>query len=117
MAFEGIPLLDGLQLGLAARALVVFHTPPPAAPMKTVQLAKLQFGATAIAVVRPEKIVAAVPAVDSLTTVLEAGTPFGPSACQLAAAAGAIWLSTFAALAAPLRWGSAINLFGYAVLS
>jgi hypothetical protein len=55
MAFEGMPLLTELQLGLDARALVVFHTPPPAAPMKTVQpLDALQFGATAIAVARPE---------------------------------------------------------------
>src|SRR5213595_2476658 len=50
MAFEGIPLLDGVHVGVAARALVVFHTPPPAAPMKTVQVAAVQFGATAIAV-------------------------------------------------------------------
>jgi len=54
MAFDAIPLFAGLQLGLEARALLVFHTPPPAAPMKTVQLDELQFGATAIAVVRPE---------------------------------------------------------------
>jgi hypothetical protein len=85
MAFEGIPLFAGVQLGLEARALVVFHTPPPAAPMKTVQLvAGLQFGATAIAVVRPEKIVGEVPAVDSLATRLDAGTPLGPSSTQLA---------------------------------
>jgi hypothetical protein len=54
MAFDGIPLLVELQVGVDARALLVFHTPPPAAPMKTVQLERLQFGATAIAVVRPE---------------------------------------------------------------
>ena len=52
--------------------------------MKTVQLAKLQFGSTAIAVVRPEKIVPVVPAVDSLTTRPDAGTPLGPRSTQLA---------------------------------
>src|SRR5207244_1005440 len=73
MAFDSIPLLAGLQLGLDARALLVFHTPPPAAPMKTVQLDGVQVGTTAIAVVRPEKIVAAVPPVDSPATRAEAG--------------------------------------------
>ena len=80
----GIPLFTGLQLGLDARALLVFHTPPPAAPMKTVQLDGVQVGTTAIAVVRPEKIVAAVPPVDSPATRADAGTPLGPSSCQFA---------------------------------
>ena len=52
--------------------------------MKTVQLAAVQLGATAIAVVRPEKIVGEVPARDSLTTRPDAGTPLGPSSTQLA---------------------------------
>src|SRR5437870_7488847 len=73
MAFDAILLFAGLQLGLAARALVVFHTPPPAAPMKTVQLDRLQFGSTAIAVSRPEKIVPAVAPVDSDATSASAG--------------------------------------------
>ena len=117
MAFEGISSFAGAQLGLAARALVVFHTPPPAAPMNTVQLGAAQLGATAIAVARPEKIVAAVPAVDSFTTVLDAGTPLGPSSCQRTALAGPCALTALAALAAPLRCASAMNLLGYAVLS
>src|SRR4029450_10893439 len=89
MAFDGIPLFAGVQVGVAARAFVVFHTPPPAAPIKTAQLAGLQVGATAIAVARPEKTVPEVPPVDSLTTRLDAGTPFGPSGAQGPTGAGA----------------------------
>src|SRR6266571_8504366 len=121
MAFDSIPLFAGLQLGLDTRALVVFHTPPPAAPMKTVQLTVLQFGSTAIAVVRPEKIVGEVPAVDSLTTVLDAGTPLGPSSCQLAATSGeamAFAAVRMASAAVWAAWRSAepIDCDGYARL-
>jgi hypothetical protein len=100
MAFEGMPLLDGLQLGLDARALLVFQTPPPAAPMKTVQLDRLQFGATAIAVARPEKIVPAVAPVDSDETSASAGTPLGPSSVHGVAKAGDRAAIELAALAA-----------------
>jgi hypothetical protein len=117
MAFESMPLLEGVQLGVDASALLVFHTPPPAAPIKTVQLAWLQVGDTAIAVARPLKKVAEVPAVDSLTTVLDAGTPLGPMFCQLAALAPPSAFSRPAALAAPFRCGSAMKMLGYAVLS
>src|SRR5439155_21965031 len=106
MAFEGISSFAGAQLGLAARALVVFHTPPPAAPMNTVQLGAAQLGATAIAVARPEKIVAAVPAVDSLTTVLDAGTPLGPSSCQLAATSGEAMAFAVVSMAVAAVWAA-----------
>lgn len=80
--------------------------------MKTVQLSWLQFGATAIAVVRPLKIVGEVPAVDSLTTVADAGTPFGPMLCQLAAVPLGSLLRTLAAFAAPFRSASAMKVLG-----
>src|SRR5258708_26258776 len=96
-----MPLFDGLQLGVDARTLVVFHTPPPAAPMKTTQLLELQVGATAIAVVRPPKTVAEVPAVDSLTTMASAGTPLGPSSCQFVGVLGGRVAIACAAFAAP----------------
>ena len=53
-----------------------------------------------------------VPAVDLLTTVLEAGTPLGPMFCQLAALPLGSVLTALAAFAAPLRWASAIKLLG-----
>jgi hypothetical protein len=107
-----MPSLDGLQLGLDARALVVFHTPPPAAPMKTVQLDAVQVGDTAIAVARPEKIVPAVAPVDSLATRASAGTPLGPTSVQLAAMAGARLVIALAALAAVSCWAASIHFFG-----
>src|ERR1700746_2372301 len=89
--------------------------------MNTVQLMAVQWcGATAIAVVRPEKIVGEVPAVDSLTTVADAFTPFGPRDCQLTGSgtSGAcVLLSFLAASRAAFRWASPIKVFGYAVLS
>ena len=100
IAFEGMLLFTEVQAGLDARALVVFHTPPPAAPMKTVQLDKLQCGATAIAVARPEKIVPVVAPVDSDETRASAGTPFGPRGTQLVGAAGARFEIAWAEFAA-----------------
>src|SRR5260370_3266831 len=87
--------------------------------MNTVQLTALQFGSTAIAVVRPEKIVGEVLAVDWLTTSADAFTPYGPRDCQLTGSGirGACVLSFLAAPWAPFRWASPIKVFGYAVLS
>src|SRR5207248_8701579 len=112
MAFEGIPLLDGVHVGVAARALVVFQTPPPAAPMKTVQVAAVQFGATPIAVVRPEKIVPAVAAVDSPATRASAGTPLGPSSVHAVARAGDKAAIALAAFAAATCWAASIHFLG-----
>ena len=112
MAFEGMPLFTGLQLGVDARALLVFHTPPPAAPIKTAQLLELQVGATAIAVVRPPKTVAEVPAVDSLTTMASAGTPLGPRFCQFAGVAAGRFAIALAAFAAASCWAALIHFFG-----
>src|SRR6266446_4317694 len=108
MEFDAIPLFDGLQLGLDARALVVFHTPPPAAPMKTLQLdgPAVQFGSTAIAVVRPEKIVPAVAPVDSDATRASAGTPNGPRFTQVAGVAGGRVAIVLAAFAAASCWAA-----------
>ena len=100
IAFDGMPLLTEVQVGLDARGLVVFHTPPPAAPINTVQLDELQVGDTAIAVARPEKTVPAVAPVDSDETRASAGTPFGPSAIHVVAMAGARIEIARAALAA-----------------
>src|ERR1700746_43880 len=83
MALDGMPLLADCQFGCGARALLACQTPPPAAPTKIAQLVGLQFGATAIAVARPEKIVPTVPPVDSDATRASAGTPNGPISCQL----------------------------------
>ena len=112
MAFEAMPLLDGVQVGLDARALVVFHTPPPAVPMKTVQLDGMQLGATAIAVPRPEKIVPAVAPVDSLATSASAETPLGPISVQFAGVAGARFEIAVAALAAVSCWAASIHFLG-----
>ena len=112
-----MPSLFGFQVGVAARALEVFHIPPPAAPINMVQLAGLPFGATAIAVARPEKIVPAEAPVDSDATKASAGTPLGPTSCHACDGAAAILSSAFAALAAFVRWTSAITVFGYAMLS
>ena len=112
-AFDGMPSLNGFQLGVAARALVVFQTPPPAAAINTVQLAALQFGATAMAVARPEKIVPCEAPVDSDATSADAGTPLGPTSFHFAEdGAGAVSSSVFAALAAFVRTASVITVFG-----
>jgi hypothetical protein len=92
--------------------------------MKTVQLDRLQLGATAIAVVRPEKIVPAEAPVDSDATWASAGTPLGPSCCQfvcvpaatlpmvLAAFAAARLLMATAAFAAAWAVAASIQRFG-----
>src|SRR5512135_3203163 len=54
MAFEGMPLPDGRQFGCGSSALSVSQTPPPAVPMNIAHSSAVQFGATAIAVARPE---------------------------------------------------------------
>src|SRR5580704_7876887 len=78
-----MPLLEGCQFKFEASALSASHTPPPAAPMKILQSPAWQLGETAIAVARPEKIVPVVAPVDSEATKASAGTPLGPTSCQL----------------------------------
>src|SRR4030095_11221896 len=112
MAFDGIPVFAGVQLGVGAVALLVFHTPPPAAPMKTVQLDALQFGSTAIAVARPEKIVPAVAPVDSDETRASAGTPLRPISVHSAAQAGDRAAIASAAFAAVICCAASIHFFG-----
>ena len=53
IAFDGMPLPDGFQLG-RARASSATHTPPPAVPAKSLQLLPLQPGGNASEVTRPE---------------------------------------------------------------
>src|SRR5205823_7760718 len=117
IAFDRMPLLTEVQVGLDARGLVVFHTPPPAAPINTVQLDELQVGDTAIAVARPEKTVPAVAPVDSDETRSSAGTPLGPSSVHAVARAGARFAIAFAAFAAAICWAASIHFLGYARLS
>src|SRR5215831_12992969 len=50
IAFDGRPMLDECQFGCEARPLSASHTPPPAAPMKTLQSLAWHAGDTAIAV-------------------------------------------------------------------
>src|SRR6476620_5401309 len=112
MALDGIPLLAGCQFGCGASALSACHTPPPAAPIKIAQLCKVQFGATAIAVARPEKIVPAVAPVDSDATRASAGTPCGPSSCQLLCLPPGSLPIAAAEFHAAVRWAAAIDLAG-----
>ena len=112
MALDGIPLLDGCQFGCGASALSACQTPPPAAPMKIAQLSAVQFGATAIAVARPEKIVPAVAPVDSDATRASAGTPCGPTSCQLVFLPPGSLAIAFAEFDAAVRWATAIDLAG-----
>jgi len=107
-----MPSLTGFQLGVAARALVVFQTPPPAAAINTVQLAALQFGATAMAVARPEKIVPVVAPVDSDATSADAGTPFGPTSFHFCEGGADVLSTALAALAAFVRTTSVMKAFG-----
>src|SRR5437588_5061922 len=104
-----MPLLDGCQFGCDASALSACQTPPPAEPIKTAQLKAVQFGATAIAVARPEKIVPAVAPVDSEATKADAGTPLGPSSCQFVFLPAGNLPMALAAFAAACCCGAAIN--------
>src|SRR4029077_16896790 len=112
IALDGIPLLDGCQFGCGEGALSACQTPPPAAPMKIAQLCGLQFGAIAIAVARPEKIVPAVAPVDSDATRASAGTPLGPTSCQLVLLPPGSLPIAFAALKAFTCCAAAIDLAG-----
>src|SRR5437868_6454863 len=112
IAFDGMPLLTEVQVGLDARALVVFHTPPPAAPINTVQLDVVQVADTAIAVARPEKTVPAVAPVDSDETRASAGTPFGPRFTQPVDAAGVRFEIAWAAFAAATCRAASIDFLG-----
>ena len=107
-----MPALTAFQLGVAARALVVFQTPPPAAATNTVQLPALQFGATAMAVVRPEKIVPVEAPVDSDATSADAGTPLGPTSFHFAEGGADVLSSVFAAFEAFVRTTSVMTVFG-----
>jgi hypothetical protein len=54
IAFEGMPFPEGCQFGCDASALSASQMPPPAAPMKILQLFAWQSGEMATAVARPE---------------------------------------------------------------
>ena len=82
IALEGIDPLDSTHLALLPMALSVRQTPPPAAPSSIGHVFEVHAGETASAVVRPENTVLLVPAVDSLATVADAGTPEGPTSTQ-----------------------------------
>ena len=107
-----MPSLTGFQLGVAARALVVFQTPPPAAAINTVQLAALQFGATAMAVARPEKIVPVKAPVDSDATKAEAGTPLGPTSFHFCEGGADVLATVCAAFSAFVRAVFVMKVFG-----
>src|SRR2546429_9171167 len=104
-----MPLFDGCQFGCEASALSACQTPPPAVPMKTAQLKAVQFGATAIAVVRPEKIVPAVAPVDSDATKASAETPLGPTSCQFVCLPPGSLAMALAAFAAAFCCAAAIE--------
>jgi hypothetical protein len=70
--------------------------------MKTTHPEGLHVGETAIAVPRPEKIVPAEAPVDSDATSASAGTPLGPTSCQLVVLAGGR-LAMVAAASAAVR--------------
>src|SRR5262249_56671789 len=112
IALEGMPLFDGCQFGCGSSALSACQTPPPAAPMKIAQLNAVQFGWTAIAVARPEKIVPALAPVDSDATKASAGTPLGPSSCQFVFLPPGSLAIAFAAFDADICCAAAIEVAG-----
>src|SRR6188474_23970 len=117
MAFEAMPFPDGCQLGSGASALSASQTPPPAAPMKILQSFARHVGEIASAVVRPEKNTPTEPPVDSDATCAEAGTPLGPSSCQLVALPPGRRLIAAAACAAASCSAAPMTAAGYARLS